>query len=124
MLITSRESGRWIIPKGWPARRRPAHAQAACEAAEEAGVEGRIAERPLGHYRYLKRRHGRRREAAPCEVAVYRLDVTLELLDWPERHQRRRRWLPLDQAAGLVAEPELARLLAAVAAEPAGSPPA
>jgi 8-oxo-dGTP pyrophosphatase MutT (NUDIX family) len=41
MLVTSRGSRRWIIPKGWPKRGIPAHDTAAKEAFEEAGVIGR-----------------------------------------------------------------------------------
>lgn len=37
LLITSRDSGRWIIPKGWPMKKKEPHEAAAVEAWQEAG---------------------------------------------------------------------------------------
>lgn len=42
LLVTSRTSGRWIIPRGWPMKRKKPHQAAAIEAWEEAGVRGRV----------------------------------------------------------------------------------
>ena len=55
MLVTSRGTGRWIIPKGWPMKRKAPHAAAAREALEEAGVVGEVQSSPLGSYSYEKR---------------------------------------------------------------------
>src|SRR5687768_10703659 len=56
LLITSRETKRWVIPRGNPiAGLGPAQA-AAQEAYEEAGIRGEIEESALGAYRYDKRR--------------------------------------------------------------------
>jgi len=55
MLITSRETRRWVIPKGNPSSGMVAHTAAAIEAEEEAGVQGLVCPTPLGTYRYRKR---------------------------------------------------------------------
>ncbi len=108
LLITSRGTGRWIIPKGWPQKGQTAAKAAATEAWEEAGVEGKIAPDCLGIYGYEKR-HNRR--AAPCVVACFAVEVTREADKWPEHKQRKRRWVSPQKAANLVAEPELSHLL-------------
>lgn len=112
MLITSRETRRWVVPKGWPMKGRKDHEAAAQEAREEAGLEGRIHKHPLGAYTYLKRTDG---TAEPCRVMVYRLDVEGERRSWRERGQRERRWFPAAEAASQVAEPRLASMIRAVA---------
>lgn len=108
LLVTSRDSGRWIIPKGWPMKGKKDHAAAAQEAFEEAGVVGRIHKRPVGAYAYDKRTDG---EARPVRVMVYLLEVREEKNAWPEGDQRRRAWMTLSDAAAAVAEPGLAELL-------------
>ena len=70
MLVTSRTTKRWIIPKGWPLDGKPLHATAAQEAREEAGLVGKIAEQPIGSYSYMKRLKSG--EAIECEVHVFR----------------------------------------------------
>ena len=112
MLITSRESRRWIVPKGWPMKGRKDHEAAAQEAFEEAGLEGRIHKRPIGAYTYDKRTD---QAVEPCRVMVYRLDVESEHSSWRERGQRERRWFPAADAAMQVAEPRLASMILAVA---------
>ncbi|MBP0652251.1 NUDIX domain-containing protein, partial [Mycobacterium tuberculosis] len=72
LLVTSRETRRWIIPKGWPMKGMKDRDAAAREALEEAGLTGRISQRPIGHYRYFKRTPD---AFQPCRVDVYRLDV-------------------------------------------------
>jgi 8-oxo-dGTP pyrophosphatase MutT (NUDIX family) len=120
LLLTSRGTGRWVIPKGWPmCRLRPA-AAAAMEAYEEAGLEGTIAdETPIGHYHYDKALPGGR--TVGVLVDVFLLRVSRQLAAWPEQAERERRWYDPDAAAGLVAEPELAAILRGVAAK-AGRP--
>ena len=108
LLITSRETRRWIIPKGWPMKGRKDHDAAAQEALEEAGVVGKVSKHPLGGYAYDKQL-GKRIQ--PCRVMVYRLDVERELDGWAERDQRERRWYPPTEAAELVSEPNLAAIL-------------
>jgi 8-oxo-dGTP pyrophosphatase MutT (NUDIX family) len=92
LLVTSRESGRWIIPKGWPiAGLQPARS-AAQEAYEEAGVRGVIGTKAIGEYSYNKEdRTGGR--ALSCRVTVFALLVRRQHRTWPEAHQRRTRWV-------------------------------
>jgi phosphohistidine phosphatase SixA len=92
LLITSRGKGRWILPKGIVEPGLTAAESAAKEALEEAGVEGIMADAPLGSYRYEK-------WGGICDVDVYPLLVSDELADWPESGVRRRRWLPVPEAA-------------------------
>lgn len=111
LLITSRETKRWVIPKGWPMKGKAPHEAAAVEAHEEAGLDGRMSDRPLGRFRYAKRlRTGKDR---PVEVEVYALRVETMSDDWPEKEQRRREWFPPVVAAALVDEPDLKALIAA-----------
>jgi len=117
VLITSRDTGRWIIPKGWPHAGRMAADSAAEEAWEEAGVEGDVARTMLGLYSYAKvLKPGL---VQPCIVTVYALRVARLRRRFPERGERRRKWFDAAKAARKVAEPELRALLAAVAAAPA-----
>src|SRR5579862_7332445 len=55
LLITSRETQHWILPKGWPMKGLKPHQAAEVEAFEEAGAVGRPDERLAGEYRYFKR---------------------------------------------------------------------
>jgi 8-oxo-dGTP pyrophosphatase MutT (NUDIX family) len=101
MLITSRDSGRWIIPKGWPQRGKSGVEVAACEAFEEAGLIGEPGSAPIGNYRYGKRES---RGTILCRVEVFLLAVADELERWPEWHQRKRSWFMPQDAAPLVEE--------------------
>ena len=109
MLITSRETGRWVIPQGWPASGLSAPDSAAREAREEGGLVGRIGERPIGRYRYDKRLPDG--SAVDCAVEVFVLEVDKQLRSWPERAERRTRWFSLGEAVNAVQEPELRALL-------------
>jgi 8-oxo-dGTP pyrophosphatase MutT (NUDIX family) len=108
LLVTSLKTKRWIVPKGWPQWGRKLWQTAAAEANEEAGVVGEIGRTPIGHFHYLKEKRG---AAHPCRVDVYSLRVTLEQDRWPEMHKRQRLWLPPEEAASRVAEPELRHLI-------------
>lgn len=103
MLITSRDTGRWIVPKGWIEDGEDGPDAALREAWEEAGVTGRIvAGSAVGHYRYVKRR--RRRGDALCDVDVYLIRLKHQNDQWPEKGQRRRKWFPVATAIHLVGE--------------------
>lgn len=108
LLVTSRDTRRWVIPKGWPHRDCEAHAAAAREAHEEAGVLGATHSESVGSYVYEKRR---RSGVTTVRVSVYLLAVTEELADWPEREQRERAWFTPAEAADKVDEPQLRDLL-------------
>lgn len=106
LLITSRDTGRWIIPKGWPIRGLSANETALREAWEEAGVKNSTAsEHPVGKYTYDKRRDGG--FAVPVETLVYSVAVTDIANDFPESHQRTRTWVSAKDAANMVQEPDL-----------------
>jgi 8-oxo-dGTP pyrophosphatase MutT (NUDIX family) len=116
LLITSRETGRWVLPKGWPQSDMTAAGSAAAEAWEEAGVEGSVCEAPLGLYSYDKvLKPGL---LQPCIVTVFAMRVARLRAKFPEQHERRRKWFDAARAARKVAEPELRVMLACVAADP------
>lgn len=108
LLVTSRATRRWIIPKGWPMPGRTDWEAAAIEAREEAGAIGEVDPEPLGAFSYFKRRALR---FDLIDVTVYRLVVTDQLSDWLERKQRVSRWVPPAEAARLVQEPGLASII-------------
>lgn len=113
LLLSSLNSGRWILPKGWPMNGRHLSEAALIEAWEEAGVRGRVDPEPIGSYTYQKIKGG----GMPlrCQVQVFPVhDVTLAT-DFPEAGRRRRRWVSLRQAAGMVDERELRELLTRLA---------
>ena len=102
LLVTSRTTQRWVIPKGWPMKgTKPAKA-AAREAYEEAGVRGKIASKPLGTYLYQKRADDHKSPAAFCRVAVFALQVKRQVDKWPEREQRQTCWLTAAEAAARI----------------------
>lgn len=108
LLITTRETGRWVIPKGWPMDNRPAHRVAEIEALQEAGVKGKVCKRPLGEFAYTKlMADGERR---PCVVQTHALKVHHLVKDFKERGQRRYAWVSCEEAAARVAEPDLKKL--------------
>jgi 8-oxo-dGTP pyrophosphatase MutT (NUDIX family) len=112
LLITSRETGRWVIPKGWPVKGLRGHGSAEREAWEEAGVEGKVGKTCLGLFSYQKVLP--QDQCVPCVVAIYGLHVEKLSRRYPEQRQRQRKWFPADIAATLVAEPELSALFLAL----------
>ncbi len=108
LLITSRQTRRWVVPKGWPWRRIEDHDAAAGEAWEEAGVRGLPVRESIGTFTYDKRRNG---DLLPLKVLVYLLEVIEIAESWPEAEERRRAWFSPAEAADLVDEPELQELL-------------
>lgn len=109
MLVTSRESRRWVIPKGNHAAGVAAHTAAAIEAKEEAGILGLVCPTPIGAYRYRKRR--RSGASLMFDVDVFPLAVMTELSAWKEQDERERRWFSLAEAAAAVEEPDLRDLI-------------
>jgi len=110
LLVTSRETGRWIIPKGWPIKGFKPAKTAAREAYEEAGVRGHVSGRPLGRYVYEKRM-GDRVASFPCEVQVFPLMVKTQLKKWPESRQRKVRWFPVPEATAVIGDDDLRKLI-------------
>jgi len=109
LLITSRGTRRWVIPKGWPMPDRTPAEAAAQEAYEEAGVVGAPAEKPIGAYAYDKRLRDGALQAV--EVRVFPLEVFVEQLAFPEHGQREKLWTSPAEAAERVDEPELKALI-------------
>jgi len=110
LLITSRETRHWVIPKGWPIKGKTSPKSAAQEAFEEAGVRGKVRKRPVGGYAYDKRlKNGRLQHV---RVTVFALEVVQEAEVFPEAAQREKHWIAPAEAARAVEEPELMVLLA------------
>ena len=109
MLVTSRETKRWVLPKGNQISGLAPHASAAHEAEEEAGVIGAACPTSIGHYRYRKRR--RNGASLMLDVEVFPIAVTTELDEWDEQDERERRWFTLAEAASAVDEPDLQQLI-------------
>jgi 8-oxo-dGTP pyrophosphatase MutT (NUDIX family) len=111
LLLTSRETRRWVIPKGWPMKGLSPHGAAACEAIEEAGVFGRVSKKSIGEFQYIKRL----KNGAPlqCTVGVFPLKVAKQLTHWPEQKERTAHWFAPAEACELVEEPDLGALILA-----------
>jgi predicted phosphate transport protein (TIGR00153 family) len=109
LLVTSKETKRWVLPKGNKIKGLSRHAAAAREAEEEAGVRGAVCPTPLGTYRYRKRLSSG--AALLVDVDVFPFAVTEEMADWPEASERTRRWCSLAEAMAAVDEPDLTDLL-------------
>ena len=107
LLVSSRETRRFIIPKGWQPKKLSGWKAARREAREEAGIDGKIARKPFGHYLYWKRLTD---HFALIRVAIYPLEVEKAINPWPESSERVSRWLSPADAALLVDEPELIAL--------------
>lgn len=105
LLLTSRDTGRWIIPKGWPMRGKKSHTVAEREAWEEAGVKGKVARQPYGYFTYQK---GLRKGFnVTCRVQTHLLEVKDMEKDFPEKGSRQLEWVTCQEAASRVREPEL-----------------
>lgn len=109
LLITSRGTKRWIVPKGWPMSNKEPHEAALKEAAEEAGVIGRTRKEPLGHYTYYKLLDDG--TEVPCVGTLFPVHVRLLRAEYPEANERDRRWFSRKKAAKKVDEPDLAELI-------------
>lgn len=109
LLVTSRRSRRWIVPKGWPMDGKTPEASALQEAWEEAGVNGKVAGPCVGIYSYAKD-IGEEDDLA-CLAMVYPIAVKSLSKKFPEVGQRKRRWVSRKKAARLVQEPDLGRLI-------------
>ncbi|WP_108895190.1 NUDIX hydrolase [Palleronia abyssalis] len=108
LLVTTRDTGRWVIPKGWPMNGKTPAEVAATEAFEEAGVIGVPADQCLGIFTYTKILED---GELPVVAVVYPVEVTRLLSDWDEKPCRKRKWVALKKAAKTVSDIELAELL-------------
>jgi 8-oxo-dGTP pyrophosphatase MutT (NUDIX family) len=110
LLVSSRETRRWVIPKGWPAKRLSDPEAAAREARQEAGISGKMSNRPIGSYRYRKRLPGGL--VRVVDVDVYVLWVKKQRKSWREKDERIRVWFSQSDAARKVREQKLKELIA------------
>ncbi|MER8788041.1 NUDIX hydrolase [Mesorhizobium sp. M0983] len=116
MLITSRDTGRWVLPKGWPEAKEPLCEAAAREAGEEAGLRGTISHHEAGRYFYAKVLASG--EEVPCEVLVFPLHVDKVADRWKEKRARIRKWVRAAEAVRMVNEPDLCQIIAHFGADP------
>lgn len=120
LMVTSRETKRWIMPKGWTMNGKKPWTAAEIEALEEAGAVGYISHEAIGRYSYKKRLA--QGTAMRCDVDVYPMVVEKLKSNWKERSERKRKWFSAKGAAKRVSEPELAKLLKSLAKKPAKQP--
>lgn len=116
LMVTSRDTGRWVMPKGWLMDGKKPWQAAKIEALEEAGATGFISDEPIGIYTYKKRLPDRSR--INCTVTVYPMMVDKLKRRWKERKERKRHWFSLKEAARLVDEKDLSKLLKNLAKNP------
>jgi 8-oxo-dGTP pyrophosphatase MutT (NUDIX family) len=120
LLMTSRDTGRWVIPKGWPMAGKLSHEVAAQEAFEEAGVRGTIEAEPLGYFTYDKAlKDGVK---VVCKVQVYPLAVSELAKRFKEKGERKLEWVSCNEAVKRVREPELRDLILVFQSRMLGSP--
>lgn len=111
LVMTSRDTHRPVIPKGWPMKGRKDRDSAALEAFQEAGVQGKVSRKPIGSYHYWKRLED---SFVLAKVHVYALEVRRQSEHFQEEGQRLMAWLPQADAAALIDDPELATLIGTV----------
>ena len=109
MLVTSRETRRWVIPKGWPMKGLKDYNAAKREAFEEAGIKGRIGKKSIGKFDYDK--HNADGSFQTIRVKVYPLEVKETLRTWPEKKERTRAWFSMPEGSALVADEGLKTVL-------------
>jgi len=115
LLVTSRASRHWLVPKGWPMFGKSNRDAALQEAFEEAGIRGVGSVNPIGSYHFLKAMHDG--SELPCVMSVYGMAEVIELEAWPEMDQRERRWVGQAEALDIIFDWGLARFLAEVTIE-------
>ena len=109
LLISSRDTGRWVIPKGWPVRGLSPAQSAAREAYEEAGIGGQLTKKPIGEFEYPKKLDSGKTQT--CRVTVFALEQMIQHASWPEQGQRELQWFSLPEAVNAVQEPELKNII-------------
>jgi 8-oxo-dGTP pyrophosphatase MutT (NUDIX family) len=108
LLITTRQKGKWSVPKGWPMKNRTPPIAAAIEAFEEAGIVGKVGRKKIGKFTHRKNLGAK---TFKCDVDVYPLTVQGKLNKWPEKNERKRRWFSKEVAAELVKPKGLRRAI-------------
>jgi len=113
LLVTSRTSKHWLLPKGWPIPGKSGLESALQEAFEEAGIQAKGPDSPLGRYAFVKVLHDETELA--CTMSVYAVGQVAELPEWPEKEQRERMWFTQAEAASIAFDLNLSRFLATIA---------
>ena len=111
LLITTRQTKRWIIPKGWPVKGLKPAKSAAREAYEEAGIRSAMSAKPIGTFSYKKRLEPNG-FTVPCEVRVFAMSVRRQLKSWPEAYERDSRWFEPTNALSALKDEGLRELIA------------
>ena len=120
LMITSRDTGRWIVPKGWTMNGKKPWAAAEIEALEEAGAIGYISHETIGQYTYKKKLG--KGLSVTCKVDVYPMMVERLKSNWKERSERTRKWFSAKGAAKRISEPALAKILKSLDKKPKKQP--
>ncbi len=120
LMVTSRDTGRWVMPKGWTMEGKKPWRAAEIEALEEAGVMGHVSRVPLGDYQYDKLLDNG--STVRCRVTLFPMIVRRLRRNWKERDERQRRWFSPKGAAKAVNEPDLNCLLSQLARKPGKHP--
>lgn len=102
LLISSRGTKRWVIPKGTLEVGEKPHECAEREASEEAGISGKADKGPIGYFTYIKDLG-----TPPYIVSVFLLRVKSIAKHFREEGQREGVWVTPGEAAQMVQEPEL-----------------
>ena len=110
LLVTTLNTRRWIVPKGWPIPGLAPCDCAAHEAAEEAGIGGHVQTKPLGSFHYEKRLKSG--DTLACNVEVFAMEVVRQRRNWPEKSARKSCWCSTEEALARVSEPGLRRIIA------------
>lgn len=120
LMITSRDTGRWVMPKGWTMDGLELWEAAQVEALEEAGAVGPISTTEIGQYHYGKRCDNG--AVVDCRVHLFPMLVNELKSDWQEKEERTRRWFSAADASDLVDESGLTVLLNGLKVQPQDQP--
>lgn len=112
LLVTSRTSKHWLLPKGWPIPGKSGVESALQEAFEEAGIHAKGQDTPIGRYAFIKVLHDL--TELPCTMAVYAVGNIREVDEWPEKGQRERMWFSQADAVAIAFDFNLSLFLASV----------
>lgn len=118
LMVTSRDTGRWVVPKGWLMEGKKPWQAAKIEALEEAGAVGQVSDEAIGEYYYKKRNGSGEGSDVLCRVTVFPMMVERLKETWKEQSDRKRRWFSLRKASKLVDEHDLSALLDKIAENP------
>lgn len=110
LLVTTRRTRRWIVPKGWPIKGLNPPQSAAREAYEEAGIRGTVGAKSIGVFPYEKCLDANG-VTVPCEVRLFPMFVKRQLETWPEAHEREARWFEPAKALSAVKDASLRELI-------------